>query len=76
MSDSVREYSVADLFHVRAGEYHATKDLDPGPVPLISCGDTSNGIVGYYDVPARKTHTHCITVAFNGSWPPRLRRRI
>jgi len=58
-----------DLFDVKSGDFHATKELDPGTVPLISCGDGNNGLVGYFDIPPDKTYQRAITVAYNGSWP-------
>jgi hypothetical protein len=60
---------VDELFTVKSGDFHATKELDPGLVPLISCGDTRNGLLGYFDIPHESTYQHCITVAYNGSWP-------
>ena len=38
-------------------------------MPLISCGDTSNGLIGYYEIPAGLTYERVLTVAYNGSWP-------
>jgi type I restriction enzyme M protein len=58
--------TLTSLFVVKAGDYHATKELDAGSIPLISCGDTDNGLVGYYDIPTEKTYENSITVAFNG----------
>lgn len=60
---------VYQLFHVISGDFHAMKDLDPGSVPLVSCGDTDNGVVGYYDIPKEAQYHRAITVAYNGSWP-------
>jgi len=60
---------VATLFNVVSGDFHAIKELEPGRVPLVSCGDTDNGVMGYYDVPADKQYENTITVAYNGSWP-------
>ena len=57
---------IDDLFLVKSGDFHATKELDPGDVPLISCGDIDNGLVGYYDIPKDKLYRHCLTVAYNG----------
>ncbi len=54
------------LFVLKAGEYHAGSELGPGPVPLVSCGDENNGVVGYFDVPADGLHRNSLTVAFNG----------
>lgn len=60
---------VSALFNVQSGDFHALKELDPGPIPLVSCGDTDNGVIGYYDIPKGKCHGNAITVAYNGSWP-------
>jgi hypothetical protein len=60
---------VDDLFEVRSGDFHAVKELDSGSVPLISCGDANNGLVGYFDVPDEYVYRRCVTVAYNGSWP-------
>ena len=60
---------IGDLFELHSGDFHATKELDPGMTPLISCGDTSNGLIGYFDIPEKKIHRRAITVAYNGSWP-------
>ena len=54
------------LFDIKSGDFHATRDLDSGSVPLISCGDFDNGFIGYYDVPETKRYKNKITVAYNG----------
>lgn len=61
-----REFSIENLFTVKSGDFHATKELDNGNIPLISCGNFSNGLVGYFDIPENKTYSHTITVAYNG----------
>jgi hypothetical protein len=60
---------ISELFVVESGDYHATKDLSPGAVPLVSCGDTDNGVMGYFDIPEDRIKRGAITVAYNGSWP-------
>jgi len=60
---------VKSLFTLNSGDFHALSELDTGNVPLISCGDLNNGLVGYFDITAEKQYSHAITVAFNGSWP-------
>ena len=60
---------VSALFDVNSGDFHALKELEPGKIPLVSCGDTDNGVMGYYDIPADKQYRDTITVAYNGSWP-------
>jgi type I restriction enzyme M protein len=65
----MEELRVKSLFEVRSGDCHATSELDVGDIPLISCGDLNNGLVGYYDIPPDWVYSHAITVAYNGSWP-------
>lgn len=60
---------ISQLFEVSSGDFHALKELDEGEIPLVSCGDTDNGVMGYYDVPEDKRYRRAITVAYNGSWP-------
>jgi len=60
---------VSLLFDVHSGDYHALKELEAGPIPLVSCGDTDNGVMGYFDIPSGKQYENTITVAYNGSWP-------
>ena len=69
MGQQYSTIEVRSLFTVKAGDFHSLDELDSGGVPLISCGDLNNGLIGYYDVPAAKQYDHAITVAFNGSWP-------
>jgi len=54
------------LFTIKSGDFHATKELELGDIPLISCGDTDNGMVGYFDIPQEKRYQHSLTVAYNG----------
>jgi hypothetical protein len=61
--------TVSDFFKVVSGDFHAVGDLDAGRVPLISCGDTDNGLIGFFEIPWAKTYERALTVAYNGSWP-------
>jgi type I restriction enzyme M protein len=63
---SQRVFRIDDLFDLVPGEFHAKKELEVGSIPLISCGEESNGLIGYYDIPAANTHERALTVAFNG----------
>jgi len=69
MSIRLIETPVKALFDVRSGDCHATSELGPGRIPLISCGDIGNGLVDYFDIPEEWVHSRAITVAYNGSWP-------
>lgn len=58
--------TIESLFILKSGNIHAVSELDSGTVPLISCGDADNGLVGYFDVPPEKRFKHRVTVAYNG----------
>ena len=66
MNWNFKPKKVSELFELKTGDYHATKELDTGNVPLISCGDLNNGLVGYYDIPQERCYRHSLTVAYNG----------
>lgn len=55
-----------DLFTVKTGDFHATSELDSGEIPLVSCGETNNGVIGNYNIPPDRTYSHCLTIAYNG----------
>ena len=58
---------IDSLFTVRSGDYHATsKELGPGAIPLVSCGDVNHGLVGFYDIPEEKQYQNAVTVPYNG----------
>lgn len=57
---------VGELFRLKSGDYHATKELDPGEVPLISCATSNHGLLGHFDIPPEKRYRHSLTVAYNG----------
>ncbi len=60
------KFKIDDLFTVTSGDYHDTITLDNGDVPLISCGDEQQGLVGYFDIPKENVYRDCLTVAYNG----------
>ncbi len=60
------EKKLSDLFTIQSGDFHATSELDVGVVPLISCGEGDNGLVGYFDVPEECQYSHTLTIAYNG----------
>ena len=66
MIKKLKNKRISDIFKVHTGDYHATAELDFGNVPLISCGDTNNGLVGFFSIPRNKTYENTITVAYNG----------
>jgi hypothetical protein len=54
------------IFDFKSGDYHNMGDLQSGDIPLVSCGETNNGIVGYYSIPQSKTYENALTIAYNG----------
>ena len=55
------------LFDIQSGDFHALKELGPGPTPLVSCGDINHGFVGYFDIPKENRYANAVTVAYNGA---------
>lgn len=66
MNWNLKSTRLSELFQIKSGDYHATKELGPGDIPLVSCGDVGNGLVGYFDIPSEKRYRHSLTVAYNG----------
>ena len=66
---ATRSVALSELFDVRSGDFHAFTELDSGNIPLVSCGETNNGVIGRFDIPDDKIYGRCLTVAYNGSWP-------
>lgn len=66
MKQKYSDFKIIQLFDVKSGDYHAIDQLDAGNTPLIACGITDNGFVGYYDVAPGKIYERAITVAYNG----------
>lgn len=69
MTWTIRRLVLSSLFSIHSGDFHSTAELGDGDIPLISCGDADNGLVGYFDVPVEKQYHNSLTVAYNGSWP-------
>ena len=71
-----RSVIIGDLFHVQSGNIHAAeKELAPGAIPLVSCGDVNHGLVGYFDIPDKQQFQDALTVAYNGSLPLTVKYR-
>jgi hypothetical protein len=61
-----KDFYLSELFKIKSGDYHAKYKLESGNIPLISCGDLDNGLIGFYDIPKEKQYSNTITVAYNG----------
>lgn len=60
------EFKVGSLFDLHSGDYHKSASLPPGDTPIVSCGDSDNGISEYRSVPDDKTYAQKLTIAYNG----------
>jgi hypothetical protein len=60
-------FQLSDLFSLTPGSFHAKGELEPGDVPLVSCGWENNGVIGYYDIQPPHVRQRALTVAFNGA---------
>lgn len=61
-----KPFPLTEVFAMEAGEFHNASDLEPGNLPLISCGDRDNGIMAFVSVPDSAIHRDQLTIAFNG----------
>ncbi len=61
----LRPFALGDLYTLKPGDYHSLSAIPPGNVPIVSCGDTNNGISGFYDVKSN-LYQDRLTIAFNG----------
>ena len=61
----LRRFPLNEIFDLKDGDYHALNGLQPGVVPVVSCGDENNGIAGYFEVD--KIYQNRLTIALNGS---------
>lgn len=64
-----RLFRLDSLFELYPGdrEIHSVADIPSGNVPVVSCGDTQNGLVGFYDIDKSHIWRDALTIAFNGS---------
>lgn len=58
-------HMLGDLYEITAGDFHNLSKLDPGLIPVVSCGDSNNGVAGRYDVQSH-IYKNRLTIAFNG----------
>jgi len=63
---NIKMIPLPDLFTVKTGDYHATSELEAGEIPLVSCGEANNGVIGNFDIPINHTYKRCLTIAYNG----------
>lgn len=54
------------IYDLKAGDYHSVGHLPAGKVPVVACGETDNGVCGYFDM-TKHVYSHKLTIAFNGA---------
>jgi len=64
---ATRDFELQDLFMIRRGRCPPLKSLAHGETPVVTASEKSNGIAGYYAVPADRIGRNCITISANGS---------
>ena len=63
---ATRKFRLDELFNLSHGNYHSLNQLGQDSIPVVSCGDTDNGIAGFFDVPSASLYQDKLTVALNG----------
>ena len=64
-----RAFLLSSLFgSLTPGDYHSLADEVSGSIPVASCADEDNGIVGAYRIPDCNMYENVLTIAYNG-WP-------
>jgi hypothetical protein len=63
---TLQPFVLGDIYNLEPGHFHSVGHLPSGTVPVVSCGDHDNGVIGYFDVGNAPTFSERITIAFNG----------
>ncbi len=61
-----KKIPITKILSIETGKYHASRTLDEGNIPLVSCSAENNGIEGFFDIPREDTYKNAITVASDG----------
>ncbi len=62
-----KDFALEGIFSLTAVDYHSLGDEKPGPLPVVSCADADNGIIGGYTIPTGDIYKNALTIAYNGS---------
>lgn len=58
---------ITEIFEINSGEYHNASIFGKGNIPLVSCGDTDNGVVSWVTPETKSNlYSNAVTVAYNG----------
>lgn len=63
---NLRPFALGDIYDLEPGHFHSVGHLPSGSIPVVSCGDYDNGVIGYFDTGNVPTFADRITIAFNG----------
>lgn len=66
MAEHWVDMELSELFEIRSGDTHAVSELEPGTIPLVSCGEAMNGIVGFYDISPENRYRWAVTAGYAG----------
>jgi len=62
----VRMFPLGEIYNLVSGDFHNAANLKLGPIPLVSCGDLDNGIIGRIAL-SEHVYQNRFTVALNGN---------
>lgn len=63
---NLHPFALGDIYELEPGHFHSVGHLPSGSIPIVSCGDYDNGVIGYFDIGNAPTFSDRITIAFNG----------
>jgi len=66
---NLKPFALGDIYNLEPGHFHSVGQLPSGSIPVVSCGDLDNGVIGYFDVGNAPMFADRITIAFNGENP-------
>ena len=62
-----KEFSIADIFDIKAGKRLTTADMDSGNLPFIGATELNNGITNWINTPNETLDHNVLGVNYNGS---------
>src|ERR1700719_4553899 len=65
----LKSFALGEIYELEPGHFHSVGHLPSGSIPIVSCGDYDDGVLGYFDVGNAPTFSDRITIAFNGENP-------
>ena len=62
-----KEFSIADIFDIKAGKRLTTADMDSGNLPFIGATEMNNGVTNWIHTPNETLDHNVLGVNYNGS---------